>query len=130
MEKLASEGVKHELSVSHDFGFLSSLEYLWNHKKTIGLWTALLALICLLLRSASKSVIMVFSTVCSVLIYKYYGEEIRLHWRGFLSTFSDTMLEVADDGYIPPHYFDRFEPQAVDATPFVKGGLFLIFATG
>lgn len=130
VEKLTSDGVKHEHSVSHDFGFLSSLEYLWNHKKTIGLWTALLVLICLLLRSASKSVIMVFSIVCSVLIYKYYGGEIRLHWRNFLSTFSDTMLEVADDGYIPPHYFDKFEPQAVDATPFVKGGLFLIFATG
>ena len=110
LEKLTSEGVKHEHSVSHDFGFLSSLEYLWNHKKTIGLWTALLALICLLLRGASKSVIMVFSIVCSVLIYKYYGEEIRLHWRNFLSTFSDTMLEVANDGCIPPHYFDKFEP--------------------
>ena len=103
VEKLTSKGVKHEHSVSHDFGFLSSLEYLWSHRKTIGLWTALLALICLLLRSASKSVIMVFSIVCSVLIYKYYGEEIRIHWRNFLSTFSDTMLKVADDGCIPPH---------------------------
>ena len=43
VEKLTSKGVKHEHSVSHDLGFLSSLEYLWSHGKTIGLWTALLA---------------------------------------------------------------------------------------
>jgi len=75
-------------------------------------------------------VIMVLCIVCSVLVYKYYGDDIKDHWKNFLSLFSGTLIEIAEDGYIPPTYFEKFEPQAIDATPFVKSGLFLIFASG
>lgn len=128
LSKLANDGVSH--TVEHNFGFLSSLEYLWQNKETIGLWICILLIVCLLVKNVSKNAIIVLCTACSFIIYRYYAEDIRSHWKNFVSLFSDTMLEVSEDGYIPPAYFEGFQPQSISVAPFIKSGLFLIFVSG
>lgn len=128
LNKLANDGLNH--NVEHNFGFLSSLEYLWENKKTVGFWVCILLIICLLIKNVSRNAIIVLCTSCSFIVYKYYSDDVRVHWRNFVSLFSDTVLEVSEDGYIPPSYFENFEPQSISVAPFVKGGLFLIFVSG
>lgn len=128
LDKLARDGLAH--NVDHNFGFKSTLEHLWQNKSTVGFYVCVLLIIASLVKKASKNLIIVLCTIGSLIVYKYYSDEVKSLWQAFITKFSDSMIEVAEDGYIPPQYFDRFEPQSINVAPFLKAGMFLLFSTG
>lgn len=127
LNEIAINGVRHD---HHSPSIEKGLKWLWENKATGGFYFLLLLLVCLLIKNCSKKMLFVLILIVSVIVYQYHSDDIKKMWQDLISRISGSLIEILDDGYIPPSYYENFEPQSFTVGPIIKGLMCMCFVGG